>query len=897
MSGPLFLVDASGLLHRAFHAIRPLRTSRGLPTNALFGLAQMIRRLVREQHPERIAVVFDAGRETFRNRLYPAYKANRPPTHPDLVAQFPLARRLCEALGLPVLEVPDFEADDVIATLCERAVSQGLEVVIESGDKDLLQLVRPGVTVRDPLREEVLDRDGVVARLGVPPEAVRDYLALLGDSSDNVPGVPGIGKKGAADLLNRYGTLEEIFLHLEELPPRARESLRQNRDAVFLSRELVSLRTDVPLPSARASLEDLRPGSPDPAVAVPLLTELEFRSLIRDLGLAPVPGSVSLPPQEGPPPPGEDSVPSPGPGAGPVPGALPPQDPVLAVGRDLAPREALDRIRASAGGSAVALFGPRDPVKPGFRGIAVVLQDGTRLAFPQDSDSPELASAIAHAISRGTWNTAGFKEIGQWLEARGQEVPLPAFDACLASYLLDSEREDHSLDALSLQVLQRPLPPVQDGSPEALGTRAAALAAMAPALRARLRNQGLWSLLADVEIPLSRLLGEMERTGVGVDRRVLDRLSGDLATEVQRLEKAILDAAGLPFNPNSPKQLADVLFGRLGLPVQKRTRSGPSTDQAVLEELAPLHPVPALILEFRSLTRLKNTYADVLPRLVHPATGRIHTSYNQTVASTGRLSSSDPNLQNIPVRTPTGRRIRAAFVAAPGREFVSADYSQIELRVLAHLSGDEALAEAFQGSADIHRRTAARLFHCPEDRVTPDQRRAAKAINFGVLYGMGAFRLGRDLRIPMGEAQRFIDDYFAAFPAVRSFLDRTLEDARTRGYVATALGRRRRIDGLADRNHNLRAQAERMAINMPVQGTAADILKIAMVRVRDRLRREAPEARLVLTVHDELIVEAPEGTGGAVADLLREEMTRAFPLRVPLAVEIGRGHAWSDLHE
>jgi len=892
MSGPLHLVDASGLLHRAFHAIRPLRTSRGLPTNALFGLAQMIRRLLREQRPESIAVVFDAGRETFRNRLYPAYKANRPPTHPDLVPQFPLARRICEALGLPVLEVPDFEADDVIASLCERAVAEGLEVVIESGDKDLLQLVRPGVTVRDPLREEALDRAGVVARLGVPPEAVRDFLALLGDSSDNVPGVPGIGRKGAADLLARYGSLEGLFEHLEELPLRTREALRQNRESAFLSRDLVTLRTDVPLPPPFTSPEALRPRPPDPAVAVPLLTELEFRSLIRDLGLEPAAGQA----REGGAVPAEETPAV----------SLPPGNPTAEISRPLPVRvagpdlplpEALERLRSSGHGSAVALFGPRDPVRPTLRGLAVALEDGGVLVFPPESASSDVASTLADAFARGVWNTAGFKEIAQWMEAHGQAAPLPAFDACLASYLLDSEREDHSLDALGLQWLRQALPPVADESPAALGQRAVALARLAPLLRERLAEEGLWTLLADVEIPLSRLLGEMERTGVGVDPGALHRLSGDLANEVQRLEKAILEAAGMPFNPNSPKQLADVLFGRLQLPVQKRTKSGPSTDQAVLEELAPLHPVPALILEFRSLTRLKNTYADVLPRLVHPVTGRIHTCYNQTVASTGRLSSSDPNLQNIPIRTETGRRIRSAFVAAPGREFVSADYSQIELRVLAHLSGDEVLAEAFRTSADIHRRTAARLFHCAEDQVTPDQRRAAKTINFGVLYGMGAFRLGRDLRIPMAEAQHFIDDYFAAFPAVRSFLDRTLEEARTRGYVVTALGRRRRIEGLADRNHNLRAQAERMAINMPVQGTAADILKIAMVRVRERLRREMPEARLVLTVHDELIVETPEGSGDAVSDLLREEMTRAYPLRVPLSVEIGRGRSWSDLHE
>ncbi len=933
----IHLIDASGLIHRAFHAIRPLRTSKGLPTNALFGLASMLRKFVREQRPDRVVVVFDAGRETFRNAMYGDYKANRPPADPDLVPQFPYARRLAEAMGFPVLEVEGYEADDVIATLAARARAADMEVVVESGDKDLLQLVGPGVTARDPMRDKVYDRDGVIGRLGVPPEGVRDYLALVGDASDNVPGVAGIGDKGAAELVNAWGTLEGVYAHLDGLTPRKRDALVAGRDSAFLSRDLATLRIDVPLPEASGdpSLQTMQ--VPDRDGVIALLTELEFRQMLAEFlaerpgvfvgtsgsaaGVVPsaVPSAAQPADVGGKALVAQPPVPSSGDGAK----ALPPswsQDDLFATvpaslpaaatsaaapvldtkpivaGIDIPWDDVLLRVAVADRPAVVALFGARDPVAPNVNGIGVAVSDREAVVW-HPAEAPEgFVARLASALRDRSAGFAGSKELHQVFAAAGGDPGLPAFDPVLASYLRNAERESHSLDTLALELLGTSLPPATDASPNALALRAGAARLVRAPLEADLAAAGLARLLADVELPLARVLAEMERTGVAVDRAALARLSVDLATDLQRLEKRILDAAGMVFNPNSPKQLADVLFGKLQLPVVKKTKTGPSTDVTVLEELSDKHPVPALILEYRSLAKLKGTYADALGNLIHPRTGRIHTSYNQAVAATGRLSSSDPNLQNIPIRTEAGRKIRAAFVSGPGLEFVSADYSQIELRVLADLSGDESLVDAFRRGVDIHARTAARVFHCDESAVTPDQRRTAKVINFGLLYGMGAFRLGRDLKIPMAEAQHVIDDYFGAFPSVRRYLDSTLTLARTDGFVTTASGRRRPIEGIHATHRTERAAAERMAQNMPIQGTAADIIKIAMVRLRDRLLADGLPARLVLSVHDELVLETREGTGDAVAAVLREVMENAWPLSVPLAVEVGRGHVWSVLH-
>jgi DNA polymerase-1 len=900
----LHLIDGSGYVHRAFHAIRGLRTSRGLPTNALFGLASMLRKFARETRPELCAVVLDAGRETFRNELFADYKANRPSAPADLAAQFPYVRRVAEAMGFPVLEMAGFEADDVIATLASRARAAGMDVVVVSSDKDLLQLVGPGVAVWDPAREKTYDREAVRGKLGVPPEAVRDWLALVGDASDNVPGVPGIGEKGATDLIAAHGSLEGVYEHLDDLPPRKREALVAGRDSAFLSRDLATLRTDVPV---EADVAALRPGAPDRASLVDLLTELEFRALLAEVqgeGGGEVGGPRSeVEGQEGAPVPAEASLfpvpPRQPPASRGHPDALPAgnrqPDTATEVTDPAAFDAALEAIRAASEVALAAVFGARDPVEPDCAGLGIATGPDAAFVLRPPGISREDLGRLASALAGRAWSAAHYKELHQVFAARGIELPLPAIDPVLANYVVHPERETHTLDALALELLAEPLPPPKDASTAAVARRAIAAWRVRKPLAEAVEAAGLGDLVATTELPLARVLAEMETAGVKVDREALTRLSADLATDLQRLERQVIDAAGFPFNPNSPKQLADVLFGKLQLPVVRKTKTGPSTDAAVLEELADRHPVPALILEYRSLAKLRSTYAEALPSMIHARTGRVHTSYNQMVAATGRLSSSDPNLQNIPVRTEAGRKIRRAFVSADGHEFVAADYSQIELRVLAHLSGDGQLAEAFHAGLDIHRRTAARLFHAGEAEVTPDQRRVAKVVNFGLLYGMGAFRLGRDLKIPVGEAQGIIDEYFAAFPDVRRYLDGTLETARATGRVPMLSGRHREIPGISSSNRNERLAAERMALNAPIQGTAADVIKVAMVRLRERLLADRLDARMVMQVHDELVLEVRDGQADAVAAVLKEVMEGAYALSVPLVVEVGRGKVWSDL--
>ncbi len=873
----LFLVDASGLVHRAFHAIRGLRNSQGMATNALYGLATMLRRFQRERKPEYVAVVFDAGRETFRNAMYAGYKANRPPAPEDLAVQFPFTRRIATALGFEVLEVAGYEADDVIATLAERARAAGFDVVIESGDKDLFQLVSDGVVVHDPMRDVTYDRDRVTEKVGVPPECMRDYLALVGDASDNVPGVRGIGEKGAAELIAQYGTLEALYEHLGDLAPRKREALEACRGDAFLSRDLVTLRRDVPI---EVEIEALRPRDPDQAEALALWTELEFRSLIEEM--------QAEAPRSGPT--GVDRV---------SPGVTGGQEGAPAVTIET-PGEVARRLRGAERLAVTLAFRGRDPVRPDVVAVSVALSGHEVLVMDAGvAFAPD--SGFAEVLPRAC--VPDYKQVWQALRAArgdgGAGIPLPAMEPLLAAYVVHPEKDSPTVERLSFEFLRESLPPPADVSREAVARRAAAAWRFAPLIEAQVRDAGLWGLLSEVETPLARVLAEMETVGVRVDRDVLVRLSRELTQDIQRLEADIVRRADYgPFNPNSPKQLADLLFGKLGIRPPRKTKTGPSTDSAVLEQIADdprALGIPRLILQYRSLTKLKSTYADALGGLIREDTGRIHTSYNQTVAATGRLSSSDPNLQNIPIRSPEGLKVRGAFISDDGYEFLSADYSQIELRVLAHLSRDEALIEAFRQGVDIHARTAARVFRVTESGVTPDMRRLAKTINFGLLYGMGAFRLARDLGIDQAEAQRFISDYFAAFPKVKEYLEGVVEGARREGVVRTITGRRRAIEGLSDRNHNLRAAAERMALNTPIQGSAADIIKIAMVRLWERLRASGLDARMVLQVHDELVIEVREGQTAEVGSLVREVMEGAWALDVPLVVDLKRGRVWSEL--
>lgn len=871
----LYLVDVNGLFHRAYYAIKGFRTSKGMPTNALFGLASTLRRLIRQERPRLAAAVFDAGRETFRNQIYSQYKANRPPAPEDMVIQFPYARLVAQAMGLEVLEVPGFEADDVIATLTKRALAAGLDVVIVSSDKDLFQLVRPGVVVYDPWRDLRYDRDGVIEKMGVAPEYVKDLLALVGDTSDNVPGVRGIGEKGAQELVRKFGSLEEIYSHLEQVQERKRVALQRDKELAFLSRKLVTLCEEVPL---EVDVRALRLKEVDPDAAIALWTELEFRTLLDEMM-------------------SERSAQD---GVGQVEqrGVVVLSGDIGVVGKGLEGLEGALQVVKEKGKFALYVeFGGRDPVKPDIVGVALAV--GPAEAVVGGREDLEKMREVAGLVRFAS--VPDYKRVWQAFAALGLEAELPAMEPLLGAYVVHPERESPSLASLALEHLREPLPPASDRSREALAKRACAAFVVAPLVEKQVKDLGLFGLLTEVEIPLSRVLAEMERAGVRVDREVLIALSRDLAKQIQELEAQIVRTAGRPgFNPNSPKQLADVLFGTFGIEPPKKTKTGPSTDSEVLELIADdprALGLPRLILQYRSLTKLKSTYADALVTLIRPDTGRIHTSYNQTVAATGRLSSSDPNLQNIPIRTEEGLKIRSAFVSDDKYEFISADYSQIELRVLAHLSEDSALIEAFLEGADIHARTAARVFKVPEAEVTPQMRRFAKTINFGLLYGMGAFRLARDLGISQGEAQRFIDDYFAAFPRVREYLFGVVESARQLGYVQTITGRRRMIEGLNDRNHNVRAAAERMALNTPVQGSAADIIKIAMVRLRDRLKRGGYDARLVLQVHDELVLEVREGQVEEVAGVMKEIMEQAWVLRVPLVVEISRGKVWSQMQE
>ncbi len=866
----LYLIDASGLVHRAFHAIRGLTNSRGQPTNAIFGLASMLKKFIADTRPTHCAVVLDVGRETFRNRMYEQYKANRPETEPALASQFKYVPQLAAAMGFKVLAVPDYEADDVIATLAARAVAQGIDVVIESGDKDLLQLVSDKVLVHDPMKDKTYDREAVREKMGVYPEHVRDLLALVGDSSDNVPGVSGIGAKGATELINKFGGFEDIIASIEQLPNRAKASLTEHAADGRLSLELVRLEENVPV---EVQIEDLRIVEPDRQALAELFTELEFRKLLAELG--PTTRPVTPPDAE------LDLFSA----------AAPAEVPVsqtehvhLTVpdGKDLGAV-----LRGLTGTNCdIAFRGWPDPM------AAALHPDGRCVVFSLDDAVKHAPDALMALLS--DWNGAGYKELTKTLATAGLTPPAPRFDPILASYLLDAEGGRFALP----EVIERTVGSFIDAadcSPDSLAMLVTGSKLASAALREAASGDDLGFLLREVEIPLAALLARMEMKGILVDTDSLSVLSRTLGEELRTVEKRIMDAAGVAFNPASPKQLADVLFNRLGLPTGRKRASGYSTDVKVLEELSGLHPVPALVLEYRSLAKLKGTYADALFGLVDPADGRIRTSFNQTVTATGRLSSSDPNLQNIPIRTEAGRQIRHAFLAPAGRTFVSADYSQIELRVLAHFAQDRYLADAFAAGRDIHAETARKVFHVSGD-VSSEQRRIAKVVNFGLLYGMGPFRLAGDLKISQREAKQIIDEYFDAFPGIRTFMANAVETTRATGYSSTMFGRRRRISDINSANHQLRTAAERMALNMPVQGTAADIIKIAMVRLDRRLRAQGLRADIVLQVHDELVLEVDDADVEAARDALVQEMEAAATLTVPLVAQPGIGKRWDELH-
>ena len=900
----LTLIDGSGFVFRAYHALPHLSTTKGVPTNAVYGFTTMLLKALREHAPTHVALVLDAaGRRSFRHELDGGYKANRPEAPDDLARQFPLVRRIADALNVPVLEEPGFEADDVIGTLACRAREQGWEVVIVTGDKDFAQLVDDKVSLYDPMAE-ASGRGGwtgaaeVEKKMGVPPSRMVEYQAILGDKIDNVPGIAGVGEVTAAALVRKFGSVEEMLRRADEIPaavPRGGAKLRERLVAgaarLRLNRKLVELRCDMPLPYAPASFERR---AIDAERTRALFSELEFSRLIKDLPAPP-------------------------------PTARREHTEILLSRAAL--EEAISAARAAgAVGLRCALGGahPRtDPVPGvafGAAGRAFYLPLSHRyLGAPAQLSLDEAREALRPLIEDVTLakHAHDLKAEDHALATLGLRLAGPGVDTELASRLLLPTRREHALVDVARERLSCELPALgqhEAGSgpgkragatspceltvermAEVAGPCAAVLPDLASVLTRALEDEGLTSLYQEVERPLVQVLARMERAGILVDTTAMAAMSAEFGQAMRGLEERIHAAAGRAFNIASTRELGQVLFEELKLPVLKRLKTGPSTDQDVLERLAEQHPLPALVLEHRSLAKLKGTYVDALPQLVAPD-GRIHTTFHQGGAATGRLSSSDPNLQNIPIRTELSRRIRAAFVAPPGYLLVSADYSQIELRILAHFASDPALIEAFRRHEDVHAATAAETFGVDRAAVTSDQRRIAKVLNFGIAYGLSAFGLSQRLDMPPQEAQAVIDRYFTRYAAVKRWLDETVARARREGEVRTLFGRKRALPELMSRNPAARQGAERMAVNTPIQGTAADLIKVAMLRVDGALQRGDIDARLLLQVHDELVLEVAERDAGRLAELVRGEMVRAGDLAVPLEVEVGRGMTWADAH-
>jgi DNA polymerase-1 len=899
----VFLIDGSSQMYRAYHAMRGsgLSGPEGRTTHAVYIFVTMLRKLIQDHQPQFIGASFDLPGRTFRSDLATDYKANRAPMPPDLAEQIPWVHEACEALGVPIITSERYEADDVIGTLAVKAAAAGFEVAIVTGDKDFFQLVHDGIRVYNPRDDGTwYDEEGVLEKFGVRPAQVVDVLALMGDSIDNIKGVPGIGEKGARDLIGTYGSLEALLAHAGEVSnKRYREGLLGHADDARQSLELARIRTDVPVDF---DPEAVRYRGPSRERCFELFTRLGFRTLVMEY--APTADSI-----------GKDYQ------------ALTTLDGVRALatrvreagraGFRVLP-DAPAAMRAGIAGFAFSLAARQASYVPvqsgGDTGLFGAGDAAARTGLPLDQVLAALRGILEDDQVRKIGHDLKFDAIvlaNHGVTLRGLDT-----DTMLASYLLDATRSAHTLEDLALEhagykalreedvcgrgakALSFAALPLERALDYA-GERADLPLQLAGTLRDLLHREALIALYEELEQPLIPVLVDIERAGVRLDADTLRGQAAAVEQELDRLAARVYELAGETFNINSPKKLSDVLFDKMGLrteTIRRTTKTkAQSTAFEVLEELALTHELPRLVLEWRGLSKLKGTYIDALPQLVHPRTGRVHTCFNQAVAATGRLSSSDPNLQNIPIRTAVGREIRRAFVAEPGHLLISADYSQIELRVLAHLSGDEALIDAFQRNEDIHDRTALKVFGTSSGLSAHELRRRAKIINYALLYGKQAFTLARDIGVSRQEAQAFIDAYFAGFPAVRAFIDRLLEEARQTGVVKTMFGRRRLVPELTSRNGQIRAAAERVAVNLPVQGTAADILKRAMIDVHAALAGVAGgRARMILTVHDELLFEAPAEVVDEVAETVRTSMEQAVPLRVPLTVDVGIGPNWRD---
>lgn len=877
----LFLIDGMSCAYRAFYAIRDLRASSGEPTNAVYGFTNMLLKIIRERKPDAIAVVFDSKAPTFRHERFEAYKAHRKPIPEDLAEQLPVIKEVIEAYRIAILQRDGIEADDLMESLAVEAARSSYDVYLVTSDKDMLQCVGEGVFVLKPDSGEVYDRDAVVRRYGVEPRRIVDVLALAGDASDNVPGVPGIGEKTAVELVKEFGDLEEVLKNVERVKgEKRREILKRFADQARLSRELVTLKSDVPL---GLGPDDCLVKDPDRNRVSELFRRLEFKKLHAEVAGQAEPGAASY---------------------------------TCVDDMGELERLASAMAREAAVSIDIETTGP-DPMRADPVGMAFSRRSGEGWYVPLNGNvAPE---TVVEGL-RPVLENPAVQKVGQnvkrdllALRRCGVKLAGVSFDTMLAAYLLNPAQTAYGLKDLALEYLDVRLTPISEligKGKKRIGMKdvpiktvcdcACAGADVTLRLRnlmgPRLESEGMWRLFKEVEMPLAGVLAEMEAAGVRIDTALLDRLAGEMGTQLEGLEKSIYETAGGPFNINSPAQLGRVLFDRLKLPVSRKIKTGYSTDYEVLLKLSAIHPLPSKLLEYRQLSKLKTTYVDSLPRMVNPRTGRIHTSFNQAGTATGRLSSSDPNLQNIPVRTEIGRRIREAFIpGGEGMVLLSADYSQIDLRILAHLSGDGALVEAFRRDEDIHAQTAAAIFGVEPGRVTADMRRQAKTVNFGIVYGMGAYGLSRELGIDPAEAQRIIDRYFEHYRGLREYVEKSLAEAAERGYVSTILNRRRAVPELRSRSQSTRELGRRIAINAPIQGSSADLIKVAMLEIAKELSDGKWGAAMLIQIHDELLFEVEHERARALGEMVSSKMEGVWRLDVPIRAHVKTGKNWGEL--
>jgi DNA polymerase-1 len=890
----LFLIDGSSYLFRAFYAIRHLSNSKGLPTNAIYGFTQMLLKVLKEHRPDYLAVIFDSKAPTFRSEVYKEYKANRPAMPEGLTPQIPYIKKIIEGYQIALLEMEGYEADDLIGTVAKRLESE-VDVVIITGDKDILQLVSDRIQVYDTMKEKRLGVDEVIQRFGVSPEQVVEVMGLSGDAIDNIPGVPGIGEKTAIQLIKNYGSIENLLTHVEEIPQKKlKENLKAHGDLARLSRQLATIHTDVPV---RYQLKDFSPSSPDLKSLKEIFKELEFNKLLKDLFEEKTFGEKAR----------------------------------LSVGRDYRLITDQNEFHALLEDLRKTMYFSIDlettspyPMWADLVGISLSYAPHQAFYIPlghrHQEATQQLPLPLVLEQLKPILEDIKVKKVGQnikyeWIVLKRYGIQLQGIhgDTMIASYLLNPTKHHHNLSGIAQEYLDRSVTHYK----EVVGSGAKAVTfdqieldqardyscedadvtlQLSHLLFPKLREGGFEDLFEQVEMPLVIVLAKIEMNGVKIDLDLLQEYSKEIDTQLQQKMERIYGLAGEVFNINSSQQLGKILFDKLKLPAVKKTKTGYSTDVEVLTKLSFQHDLPLEILGYRNLSKLKSTYIDALPKMIHPKTGRVHTSYNQTVTATGRLSSSDPNLQNIPIRAEEGSRIRQAFIPEKGCSIVSADYSQIELRILAHLSQDEPLLKAFQNDEDIHARTASEIFGVSMEKVTPPMRREAKVINFGIVYGMSAYGLSQQLGIEPKIAQAYIDEYFKKYSGVQTYIEKSLEEARQKGYVMTLLHRRRYLPDIHSPTIAIRQATERMAINTPLQGTAADIIKVAMIHIQNRIEELRLSTKMIMQVHDELVFEVPEEELQNTIPMIQNEMETVMELSVPLRVSIHSGKNWAEVH-